>query len=234
MNREIYKYHLQIDFREQFSGVIDEIKALNAFNVELAHIRTGDYFIEHSILVERKTIADFFNSVKSKRIFDQAYRLAKIDGHKALIVEGPWSELSHSNMSREAVQGSLIHLKVFLGIPVLRSIDNKETAHLLLYIARQYYKNQLPRPPASPLRKPKLLIKNTERDKILFLQNIPGIGFRKAMNLLQTFGTIRAIFTAQVDELTHVPGIGKKLATNIHSLFNAPFEGKTKKQAGDE
>ncbi|MBA2851653.1 ERCC4-type nuclease [Methanococcus maripaludis] len=52
--------------KEYFSVFID--------NAEIKKLDCGDYRV-NDILIERKTLADFNSSCKSKRFFDQAYRL---------------------------------------------------------------------------------------------------------------------------------------------------------------
>lgn len=53
------------------------------------------------------------------------------------------------------------------------------------------------------------------------LDDIPGLGAAKQKDLLAYFGSVKAIRAASVEELTVVKGIGKVLATTIHSHFAA-------------
>lgn len=54
----IEKIHLSIDFREQRSSIIEEIKKLTGqISFEINALPTGDYWIGDSIIVERKPSA---------------------------------------------------------------------------------------------------------------------------------------------------------------------------------
>ena len=69
------KVNLKIDFREQRSGVVEEIgKLADMISFELVTLPVGDYLIEDKIIIERKTLNDFLVSIKNGRIFQQAYR----------------------------------------------------------------------------------------------------------------------------------------------------------------
>lgn len=50
---------------------------------------------------------------------------------------------------------------------------------------------------------------------LLILQGLPGIGPKKAKNLLTIFGSIEGIIAAHVEELQLVDGIGKSIAEKI-------------------
>ncbi|MGR9037271.1 MAG: ERCC4 domain-containing protein, partial [Gammaproteobacteria bacterium] len=71
-------------------------------------------------------------------MFEQGVRLAASPLHKAIILEGRAHDLAGSGMRREALQGALISLRLFLGIPLLRSVDAEESVRLMLYAARQF------------------------------------------------------------------------------------------------
>jgi ERCC4-type nuclease len=129
-------------------------------------------------------------------------------------------------MKRKAVQGSLIHLTVFLGIPVLRSKNLSETLYLLFSIGKQLKKYPYPRSKAAIFKNPEFKIDHSQREKIIFLQNLPGIGINKAISLLDTFGSIDKILTAEVSELEKTKGIGSRLANNIYDLIHTNFKAR--------
>lgn len=55
---------LKIDFREQRSGIVEEIgKLKDKITIGMVTLLTGDYLIEDKIIVERKTLSDFLNSI---------------------------------------------------------------------------------------------------------------------------------------------------------------------------
>jgi Fanconi anemia group M protein len=47
------------------------------------------------------------------------------------------------------------------------------------------------------------------------LQGLPGVGPARAEQLLEAFGTVEAVMTASVDDLTAVESIGPKTARSM-------------------
>jgi ERCC4-type nuclease len=139
------------------------------------------------------------------------------------ILEGDKSMVEKSIMSRKAVQGALIHLTVFLGLPVIRSISIKETASLLSDICSQCREQTLPRQKPVIYRNPGIRITKKQRQKLFLLQNLPGIGTKKRLALLKAFSTIENILNASSDDLTKVRGIGNRLANRIFTILHEPF-----------
>ncbi len=176
------KVDLKIDFREQRSGIVEEIGRLkDNITFVMVTLPTGDYLIEDKIIVERKTLSDFLISIKNGRIFQQAYRIAQSGKNGLIILEGDKSMVDSSSMSRKAVQGALIHLELFIGIPVIRSLNIQETAALLVDIFHQCQQIQLPRQKHIVSVSPGIRINKKQRRKLFLVQNLPGIGTKKGI-----------------------------------------------------
>jgi len=215
---------LKIDFREQRSGIVEEIgKLSDKFTYEIVSLPTGDYWMGDKIIIERKTISDFLTSIKDGRIFQQAYRIAQTGKNGLVILEGDKSMADSSSFSREAVQGALIHLELFIGIPVIHSLNIHETATLLSSIFRQCQQQKLPRQKHIIHVSPGIRINKKQRQKLSLLQNLPGIGSKKGLGLLSHLGSIVNIINASQTDLTKVKGIGKKLADQIYGILHEPF-----------
>jgi len=218
------KFDLKIDFREQRSGIVGEIEKLtDQLTIEIGLLSAGDYWIGDNIIVERKTLSDFLLSIKTGRIFQQAYRIAQSGKNGLIILEGDKSMVNSSSMSRKAVQGALIHLTVFLGIPVIRSLNIHETATLLIDIFHQCQQKELPIQKQIISGSPGIRINKKQRLKLFILQNIPGIGTKKALALLRSFRTIENIINASPADLMKLNGIGLKLAGRIDTILHEPF-----------
>jgi Fanconi anemia group M protein len=215
---------LRIDFREQRSGITAELdKRAIPLPYLLCTLSTGDYRIGDQIIVERKTVADFFGSIKSGRVFDQAYRMIQSGKNCLIIIEGDQSAMGIISMSDHAVLGALIHLTVFVGIPVIWSRNIGETAFILSDICHQYMQQSLPRQKPVIHRAEGIKLTIKQRQKLFLLQNLPGIGTRKGLALLMSFSTIENILNASPDDLTHVRGIGNRLAERIYTILHEPF-----------
>jgi len=215
---------LKIDFRELQSGILTELEKLGSqVTTEVCSLTTGDYYIGNKIIVERKTLIDFLASIKSGRIFQQAYRMAQSGKNCLIILEGDKSMTGSSAISRKAVQGVLIHLTVFLGIPVIRSRNIQETASLLVDILRQCKERELPVLKPIITTSPGIRINKKQRQKLFIIQNVPGIGTKRGYALLKYFSTIENVLNASPTDLTKVQGIGNKLANRIITITHEPF-----------
>ncbi len=200
------------DDRESQAPVIDALRRLNGAEVTVRRLALGDYLLDQRLLFERKTLLDFAVSLKDGRLFEQGARLAASPLYKVIILEGCVRDLAESGMRREALQGALISLTLFLGIPLLRSADAEESARLMLYAARQFdhIARQVP-PRLFKGKRPK----GKRKTQLQILQSLPGIGPGAAHNLLEQFGSVEAVLAADEQALLCVAGIGAGRAKSI-------------------
>lgn len=70
---------------------------------------------------------------------------------------------------------------------------------------------------------PGLRLDKSQRQKVFLLQNLSGIGTKRALAVLKSFSSIKRIISASPDDLKKVHRIGKKLADNIFSILHEPF-----------
>ena len=140
------------------------------------------------MLIERKSAADFAQSLMDGRLFGQAVRMATSSLRPAYILEGSSAEWSGLGVSRESLQGALVTLMLIFDVPVFRSADPAESARLILYIGSQLVR--LRDSEYVPYRQAKAKRKKTQQLRVL--QSLPGVGPDRAKRLLERFGTVRA------------------------------------------
>ena len=162
-------------------------------------------------MLERKRVSDFLESLRQGRLFSQANRLAASPYRPFLILEGQSDEWRRAGVTREGIQGALVALAIGFGIPVLRSQDEKESARLILFTARQLHSMA-----RTAIRRPSRRIHGKAARQIYILTGIPGVGSSRAKGLLDQFGMIEGIMTASSEALAEVKGIGKQTAKQIH------------------
>ena len=204
------------DDREANSKTMQELKNLDGVEVLIQRLPLGDYEIDGTILFERKSLFDLAASIKDGRLFRQGIKLASSPIRCAIILEGMAQDLVDSKMRREAIQGALISLTIVLGIPLLRSKDPQETARLMIYTARQIRtmkSGAIARRVKRPRGKRKL--------QLHILQGLPGVGPERARNMLDMFGSLEKVITADRNQLIRVPGIGPSLAKKIRWIVAA-------------
>lgn len=181
--------------------------------VSSGRLPCGDFLINDQWLFERKTIKDLCISLADGRLFKQALGLMQSDYHPVILLEGRAFDFKESGVSREAVQGALITLSIFLGLPVLRSLDTEESVRLMRYTVEQgirFAEGGVPRAGYRP--------KGKKARQLFVLQGLPNIGKKRAENLLDHFGGIEAVISASEDDLAEVNGIGYPIAEKVRTL----------------
>jgi len=206
------------DYRERPSGVPTALAAHPNVRITFHHLALGDYRINDTLIVERKTLTDFAQSVRDGRLFAQASRLSRVNrARPCLILEGTHINHWSAALPRSALQGALITVTLLFGLPVLRSSCPEETADLILYAADQLHRRTT-RPPQRRGYQPKGLA----RRQSFLLQAIPEIGPIKAQELLNIFGSPFGVASATTEDLQSVEGIGPSAAQKIHRVFHGP------------
>lgn len=201
-----------VDDREaRMCGVATRLAEMQGVTVGAKRIQTGDYLIEEKAVLERKRVPDFLKSLAEGRLFRQASRLAASPLRPFLILEGASREWRQAGISREGIQGALVALAIGFGIPVLRSLDEAETARLILYTARQLQATS-----STALRRPSRIIRGKLARQIYILTGIPKVGAARAKRLLDHFKTIEGVMAASPESLAEVDGIGMQTAQQIH------------------
>jgi DNA excision repair protein ERCC-4 len=207
--------HVIVDDREARSRVLQHLEKLEKTTVAVQRLSVGDYLVDNQLLFERKTIRDFAVSLLDGRLFNQACRLCSSPFSAVYILEGSTADLKDLNIRRESIQGAVISLTLLYGLPLLRSLDGEETARLLSYTSQQMKKAAM-----GLFQRPGYRPKGYRKRKLYVLQSLPGIGSARADQLLQRFGTIRAVFNASAEELMQIPGLGATTIKMMQKILN--------------
>ena len=206
-----------IDDRERASPLPAELARSGVFALEVKRLALGDYLVDGRFLFERKTLPDLALSIQDGRLFRQALRLAQSPLRAGLILEGTAADLGGSEMRWEAMQGALVTLALFIGLPLLRCRTPAETARTFEFVARQgraVAGGALPRRGRRP--------KGKAAWQRYLLQGLPSIGPARAARLLERFGTVEAVVTADAAALAAVPGIGANTARTLRWAVEEP------------
>lgn len=204
------KIPIQIDDRESRSPVLEALRQHADIEVTVARLKLGDYLVDGRFLFERKAMGDLAQAIIDGRLFSQALRLARAPLRPAIILEGTSRDLAANGMRWEAVQGALVTVTLFCGIPLLRTRTPEETASTMLYAAQQARAvalGNLPRPGFRPRGK--------RARQLYMLQGLPQIGPERALRLLEHFGSVEAVMTAGIEDLQSVAGIGRQIAEKL-------------------
>ncbi len=205
--------------------------------VARAALNAGDYYLlapegKKPILVERKTVNDFLNSIRDNRVWEQARLLreaAEEDGAQPIILLEGWLGIAEKkrNWNIAAVLRILDELILDWRIPVLPSPNKQGTIAWLAAKAKSLGRVEEKRVVRLRVEKKPMGI----RERILYVAE-SIIGPRLARRLLEHFGTLRAVANASIAELMRVEGIGEKRAQEIYAIFNTPWRGEEKSGKG--
>ncbi|ODS32969.1 MAG: hypothetical protein SCARUB_01908 [Candidatus Scalindua rubra] len=204
---------IEVDYREKPSGILEVLRNKSGVIVEEKRLSLGDYLINGHISVERKTTRDFVISIIDGRLFSQASRLKKFAERPIMVIEG--KNLYHTGyaIDPQAIKGAITSLSISWYIPVILSKDVNGTADFLIMTGLQDLEYQLLYVKRAG-RKPK----KTKRLKLHILQGLPQIGPKIAKRMLECFGSIEKVITANESELAIVEGVGKKKAAMIREI----------------
>jgi len=207
-----------VDHREMGSGVVKELSRLGV-RVVAEQLVVADYLLSDRVGVERKTFDDFLSSIVDKRLFSQVVRL--VDAYEApiLVLEGEGSLFDRRGIHPNAVRGVLASLAVDYRVPVLVSRNPRETAELLVAIARREQKEE--KREVGIRGKPKLM--SLPEQQRFVVESLPNVGPLLAKSLLKKFGTVERVITADEKELMEVEKIGKKTARMIRKVVTTKY-----------
>ncbi|MCS7127116.1 MAG: hypothetical protein NZ953_01795 [Thaumarchaeota archaeon] len=155
--------------------------------VAVRPLEVGDYFVlgsQGSVLIERKRVLDFLNSLKG-RLWDQLDRMRQHEGPKLILLEGNIAGYRRTGWSETAVLALIDKIVLEMGVPIIPVPDSKATVTYILW------KDKRLRSPSGwreyPLRVARRDMSPAERA----LYALEGMcGHKTATALLNSFGTL--------------------------------------------
>jgi Fanconi anemia group M protein len=180
----------------------------------------GDYLIGEDIAIERKTVLDLANTLTQRFLFDQIFKMKDVYPRSIVLIEGYMGLLrKYRRIRPESINGALFAL-IQANIPLVPTIDYKDTATFLATSAKQLQKNKK----TKPIIRHKAKTKNILEQQLFVVAGLPYIGSVLGENLLRHFKTIRAILSSSKKELMEVKGIGHQKAEGILKILDIPYE----------
>lgn len=209
------------DERERRSGVPESLRSLGA-SVDYRVLDVADYLVG-PYAIERKSVRDFFSSLYSGRLFDQAHRLGEAYQTNFLIVEGDlWEDPSEIKNPR-SLWGALISAVLDFGLNTFFSPNTVETAEFLFTLGTGGRHAKGSGAPPVVVRKPRT--KDTSRIQVSVLSSMPGVGPQMAEQLLGHFGSLRKVFAASMTELAVGARLGRAKAISLVKLLDTGYKG---------
>jgi len=204
--------------RREMRSPIPRLLSENGVHVIYRILPVGDYQVSEEVIVERKRVEDFVNSILDGRLFQQAKELYAACAHPIIIVEGNWNGYTRC-VSKSAVYGAVSALAVDFGLPVLNfENENESTQFLLQMIKRINGDGRVPKIRFE--KKPRSMAELQE----YLIAGLPDVSTVLSRRLLECFKTPLAVFNAGAEELAQVKGLGMRKAQEIVSVLRSCWD----------
>lgn len=180
----------------------------------------GDYLISEDIAIERKTVLDLANTLTQRFLFDQIFEMKEAYPKSIVLIEGYMGLLRRfRRISPESLSGALFALTQ-ASIPLVPTIDYKDTATFLVASAKQLLKKGN----VQCIIRHKVKTENIKEQQLFVVAGLPHIGPVLGESLLRQFKTVRTVFSSSKEELMNVRGIGPQIAEGIIKILDIPYE----------
>ena len=210
------------DQRELDATIARDLSTREDVDVRLETLAVGDYVLSDRAVVERKSTADFVDSLLNegdRSIFEQIGDAARHYARPIVILEGD-GLYEQRNVHPNAIRGALASLAIDFGASVLRTTDGDDTADLLEVIARREQETEDREVSVHGEKGAKTL---TEQQEYV-VASIAEIGPVTARTLLADVGSVEAVMTASESDLTDVEGIGPVTAERITEVTRSAYD----------
>ena len=203
-----------VDERERKSGIPDLLKSVG-LNLEMKTLPVGDYIVAPETVIERKSIRDLLSSVFDGRLFDQCSRLKEHFQLPIILMEGNVDEIDEITDNPLIFYGAISTVIIDFKIPIIPTPSATHTAKLLVSMCSRKES------PKGPFLKKIKKSNNLEKQQLLSLCSLPGIGEKFAIKMLERFGSPLKVFTATTAELSKIEGLGETRAKKIKKILES-------------
>ena len=189
-----------IDERERKSGIPKLLQTIGV-NVEVKTLPIGDYIVSHETVVERKSIHDFMSSVFDGRLFDQCNRLKDHFQFPIILLEGNVDEIESISENPLVFYGALSTVANDFKIPIIPTPNASHTAKLLVSLSSRKES------PKGPLLKKIKKSNDIQKQQLIVLCSLPGVGEKTAIRMLEKFGSPLKVFSSSTKDLAKISRI---------------------------
>ncbi|MCU4719347.1 DEAD/DEAH box helicase [Halapricum hydrolyticum] len=210
-----------VDQRELDSTIARDLSKRDEIETRLETLEVGDYVVSDRVVVERKTVSDFLDTLTGgdRSLFEQVKDSARYYDRPVVIIEGD-GLYGERNVHPNAIRGALASLAVDFGASVVRTDDEDDTAAMLAVLATREQEQADRAVSAHGEKQAKTLPEQQE----YVVASIADVGPVTAQSLLAHFGSVEAALTADADELQAVEGVGEITAERIREVVGSEYD----------
>tara|TARA_R100000734_G_scaffold15042_1_gene11204 strand:+ start:1715 stop:2392 length:678 start_codon:yes stop_codon:yes gene_type:complete len=219
-----------IDSREdsQLSRTLETIANKAKIKTEKKWLEIGDYIVG-DCCIEAKSAADFLQSVRNKRLFNQLDNMDRTYNKNIILIYGTlddaleylhrtnYNSMSWRTKLKKMFVGAITSIALHTDVKPIWVDSYRTAAHLILATTEHIDKELI-------IHKelPKKI--RTDDVRVDVLSEIKGVSVEKAKALLKSFGSIAEISMADIQDITKIKGIGNKTAYHILKALNSEKE----------
>jgi Fanconi anemia group M protein len=209
-----------IDQRELDSHIARDLSRREGVTTRLETLAVGDYVLSDRVVVERKSVEDFLDTLvgDDRSMFEQVGAAGRHYARPVVIVEGE-DLYGRRNVHPNAVRGALASLAVDFGASVLRTTDTDDTADLLYTVARREQEAADRSVSVHGEKGGRTLVEQQE----YVVGSITEVGPVTARSLLSHLGSVEAVMTADREALLEVSGVGEVTADRIREVVGSEY-----------
>jgi Fanconi anemia group M protein len=211
-----------VDQRELDAAIAKDLSTRDGVQTRLETLAVGDYVLSDRVVVERKTVADFLDTLTGgdRSMFEQVGDAARHYSRPVVVIEGG-DLYGQRNVHPKAISGALSALTVDFGASVLQTAGEDETADLLEVVAEREQAEGGREVSVHGEKQSKTL---TEQQEYV-VASIAEVGPVTARALLSALGSVEAVMTADEETLREVEGVGEVTAGRIREVVAESYAG---------
>jgi len=209
------------DQRELDSTIARDLSTRDGIETRLETLTVGDYVLSDRVVVERKTVADFLDTLTGgdRSMFEQVGDATRNYARPVVVIEGG-DLYGERNVHKKSINGALASLAVDFGASVMYTGDEGETADLLETIATREQDDGDREVSVHGEKQSKTVAEQQE----YVVAAVAEVGPVTARSLLEHFESVEAVMSADRDDLLAVDGIGDVTAERIRDIVGSPYE----------
>jgi Fanconi anemia group M protein len=211
-----------VDQRELDANIARDLSMREGIETRLETLAVGDYVLSDRVVVERKTVEDFLETLTGgdRSMFEQVGDGARNYSRPVVVVEGE-GLYDRRNLHPNAIHGALASLAVDFGASVMRTADEDETADLLAVLAGREQEDGGRSVSVHGEKQSRTLPEQQE----YVVAAIAEVGPVTARSLLTELGSVEAVMTADRETLMTADGVGEVTAERIREVVSGSYGG---------